>query len=665
MKKLITYIKRFIICFSLVAYIFPTLCASICSFRYIVNSNATVSAKENKKEFSAPLLNSSSTETLNKDNVQKFADTIFNQELRRFNVPGAVLSVVKDNHVLFEKGYGYSDIDKKTPVNPKTTVFRAASISKLFTATAVMQLKEKGKINLNENVNNYLKGFQIKDNFSKPVTLDNLLTHTGGFDERIIGESELDNYHQEKPLKDTLTARIRPIIREPGEAIQYSNYGMAVAGYAVESVSGTTFDKYMEDNILKPLHMNDSSFVFDKKTLANLSQGYDYKNGVYKKVPMYGNTFLPAGGLKTTADDMSKFMIAHLNNGTYDNTSILSKASIEDIHKKHFPLDKNIPCMCYGFAENYINGTRVLGQGGDDYGFHSMLYLIPGSNVGFFISTNGDNGAKICGDVAGQFMNRYYPQTKPQANMNNTANFNKSNLKNLEGAYIPSRYPRGEIGKLLMLMSQPINVKSTKDTLIIKYSNGQQDAYKETSPLLFKNVMGNSLTFITNKQGKISYMLNSGSTIALEKIQWYENLTLHKIIFVIFLVLFLSMAIAMILFNLKNRNNKKPLIFKYHRWVIAFICILNLVFLIGMAKECITLLSSLIFLTQLSKAVIYLLTIPIITTILTLGLIISICLYWHNKKSNLGTIIPNILIYCIFLAFTLYLNYWNLLGFKF
>lgn len=88
-------------------------------------------------------------------------------------------------------------------------------------------------------------------------------------------------------------------------------------------------------------------------------------------------------------------------------------------------------------------------------------------------------------------------------------------------------------------------------------------------------------------------------------------------------------------------------------------------FLIGMAKECITLLSSLIFLTELPKAAIYLLMIPIITTILTLGLIISICLYWHNKKSNLGTIIPNILIYCVFLAFTLYLNYWNLLGFKF
>lgn len=144
--------------------------------------------------------------------------------------------------------------------------------------------------------------------------------------------------------------------------------------------------------------------------------------------------------------------------------------------------------------------------------------------------------------------------------------------------------------------------------------------------------MGNSLTFIANKQGKISYMLNAGSNDVMNKIHWYENPTLHKIIFVFFLVLFLSMAIAMILFNLKNRNNKKPLIFKYHRWAIAFICILNVVFLIGMAKECITLLSSLIFLTELPKAAIYLLMIPIITTILTFGLIISICLYWHNKN---------------------------------
>ena len=136
-----------------------------------------------------------------------------------------------------------------------------------------MQLKEKGKVSLKEDVNKYLKDFKIENKYSKAVTLENLLTHTAGFDERIIGESQTKSYLQERSLKDNLISRLRPIIREPGEAPQYSNYGMSVAGYVVENMTGIPFDKYMEDNILKPLHMNNSSFAFNEKILDNLSQG--------------------------------------------------------------------------------------------------------------------------------------------------------------------------------------------------------------------------------------------------------------------------------------------------------------------------------------------------------------------------------------------------------
>ncbi len=665
MKKLITYMQKFLIIFVLVAYIFPVLCFPLFNLSSILNTQETVTAKNNNEKNPAPLLDDINKEPLNKDNVEKFADSIFNEQLKKFNVPGAVFTVVKDNNVLFEKGYGYSDIDKKTPVDPKTTVFRVASISKLFTATAVMQLKEKGKVNLKEDVNNYLKDFKIENKYSKPVTLENLLTHTGGFDERIIGESYTKSYLQEKPLKDNLISRLRPLIREPGEAPQYSNYGMSLAGYVVESMTGTPFDKYMEDNILKPLHMNNSSFSLNKKTLDNLSQGYDYKNGIYKKVPIYGEVLSPAGGLKTTADDMTKFMIAHLNHGTYDNTAILNKDTIDDMHKKHFPLDINIPGMCYGFSENYINGVRVITHLGDEYGFHSLLCLIPDSNLGFFISANSDSGANILGSTADQFMNKYSPQSKSQTNIDNKVNFTRSNLKELEGAYQSSRYPRKEIGKLVLLLSPPINIKSNSDTLILKYPGGQS-IYKEIEPLLFKNVeRGDTFAFKADKQGNISYILNDGSPIALEKIHWYENPTLHKIIFILFSVLFLGMSIVMILLNFKKKAAKESLLCKYHRWIIISICILNLVFLLGMAKECIALSSSLIFLPELPKMIIYLLAIPIITTIFTFGLMILTYVYWNREKSNSAILVRNIVLCCVFLIFSLFLNYWNLLGFRF
>jgi CubicO group peptidase (beta-lactamase class C family) len=661
MKKIITYIRRFIIVFTIVAYVFPILCFPAFSIYHFLNTKQTVAAKDNNQKNSIPLLNEDNREILNKDNIENFADHTFNEQLKKFNVPGAVFTVVKDNNVIFEKGYGYSDLDKKTPVDPKKTMFRLASISKLFTATAVMQLKEKGKISLKEDVNKYLRDFKIENKYSKPVTLENLLTHTAGFDEKFVGESQTRSYLQEKSLKDNLISHSRPLIREPGIVPQYSNYGMAVAGYAVESVSGVSFANYMENNLLKPLHMNNTSFIFDKKTLANLSQGYDYKNGIYKKVPLYGQTFLPSAGLKSTADDMAKFMIAHLNNGTYENSTILNKDSISDMHKNHFPTDINLPCMCYGFSENYINGVKVLMHGGNEYGFYSMLYLIPDSNLGFFISTNGDKGGAVCNTAAQQFMNRYYPQSRTQATANTEVEFAKSNLKKLEGTYMLNRHSKKDIGKLMMLLYPCAKIKSTKDALIVKFSN-IESTYKEIEPSIFKNMKkGDTFTFKSDKPGNV-YIINSGSATAYEKIQWYENPAMHKIIFALFSILFLFMSIIMILLKFKKKMAEEPKYFKHYRYIIFSTSILNLLFLLGMTKSMLSLSP---FLPELPNMIKYLLVIPIITTILSFGLLISTCVHWNKEKSNFSTNICTIVISCIFLIFSLYLNYWNLLGFKF
>lgn len=662
MKKVIAYTQRFLIIFILIAYIFPYFYSSADVIYHVFNTTQTVSAKETKEKSISPLLNNQNKEPLNKENVEKFADNTFNEQLKKLNVPGAVFAVVKDNTVLFEKGYGYSDVDKKTPVDPKTTVFRAASVSKPFTATAVMQLKEKGKVNLKEDVNNYLKDFKIKNTYSKPVTLENLLTHTGGFDERIVGE-QTKSYLEEKPLKDNLISHTRPIIREPGEAPQYSNYGMSVAGYAVESVSGTPFNKYVEDNIFKPLNMNNSSFAFNEKILNNLSQGYDYKNGMYKKVPVYGGVLPPAGGLKTTADDMTKFMIAHLNNGTYENTRILNKDTVEDMHKKHFSFNENTLGVCYGFSEEYTNGARIIYHRGDDYGFHSMLCLIPDSNIGFFISTNGEAGINMCVSIKDQFIAKYCSQANAKININDKANFVKSDLKKFEGSYQGTRYPRNEIGKLFLLMPSAINIKSTNDSLVIKYSGGE-DKYIEIEPLLFKNVKtGDAIAFKADKQGNIAYMLPEGLTVVFEKIHWYQNPTLHRIIFMSFTILFLLLLLVQVILIIKRKNDTKETL--RNKNITLLVCILNSLFLVSMIKECLSLSHMLMFLPELPKIVICLLFIPIINTILTLYLIISTFIYWNKRSDNFASKIWTVLVCCIFLIFNLYLNYWNLFGFKF
>src|SRR5512132_648905 len=211
---------------------------------------------------------------LTQTDFETFLDALIPSQLRNRNIAGAVVSVVKDGQVLFQKGYGYADVEEKKPVLPDQTLFRPGSISKLFTATAVMQLVEQGKLDLDRDVNDYLD-FPIPKTYPEPVTLRQLLTHTGGFEETlknlfVAHESDI------KPLRTYLVNEMPARIFPPGKIPSYSNYGFTLAGYIVERVSGEKFERYIENHILKPLGMNNSTFdqPLPPQLTSQMSKGY-------------------------------------------------------------------------------------------------------------------------------------------------------------------------------------------------------------------------------------------------------------------------------------------------------------------------------------------------------------------------------------------------------
>src|SRR5207249_3663291 len=223
------------------------------------------------------------------------------------------ISVVKDGKVLFAKGYGYADVEKKTPVSPETTLFRPGSISKTFTWTALMQQVELGKVNLDHDVNEYLD-FRIPATYSKPITVRNVMTHTPGLDETVeeLFVSDAKAFKQLGDyLKQYLPARIYP----PGTIPAYSNYGATLAGYIVQRVSGEPFDQYIDNHIFKPLSMERSTFrqPLPDALLPLMSKGYDVASQPAK--PFEHVEAAPAGSSSVTAMDMTHFMIAHLQNG--------------------------------------------------------------------------------------------------------------------------------------------------------------------------------------------------------------------------------------------------------------------------------------------------------------------------------------------------------------
>src|SRR5215468_7954854 len=271
---------------------------------------------------------------LTQADFETFLDALIPSQLRNRNIAGAVISVVKDGQVLFQKGYGFADVENRKPVLSDQTLFRPGSISKLFTATAVMQLVEQGKLDLDRDVNDYLD-FSIPKTYPDPVTLRQLLTHTGGFEET-LKNLFVAHGSDMKPLRTYLVNEMPARIFPPGKIPSYSNYGFTLAGYIVERVSGENFERYIENQILKPLRMNNSTFdqPLPAQLAPQMSKGYLSASKKPRDFEFVQEE--PAGALSTTAADMTRFMLAFLQDGAVDGVSILKPETVRQMEARQF-----------------------------------------------------------------------------------------------------------------------------------------------------------------------------------------------------------------------------------------------------------------------------------------------------------------------------------------
>ncbi len=327
-----------------------------------------------------------STHELTPSDIEAFLDGLMPLQLAREDVAGATISVVKGGKVIFAKGYGYSDVAKRTAVSPDNTIFRPGSVGKLITWTAVMQQVEQGKLNLDRDINDYLD-FKIPEAYGKPITLRNLMTHTPGFEE-LAEEVVVPGANDLKPLGDDLKHRIPARIFPPGVTPAYSNYGATLAGRILERVSGQPFNDYLDEHIFKPLGMSHSTCR--EPLPGNLSSlmSNGYKVASQPAEPFEFIEVLPAGSCSSTASDMAKFMIAHLQDGRFDGAQILRPETVQLMHSRQFGYHDDMNGMAGEFYEETRNGHRIIGHAGDTNFFHTDLHLIPDTGLGFFVSYN-------------------------------------------------------------------------------------------------------------------------------------------------------------------------------------------------------------------------------------------------------------------------------------
>lgn len=385
---------------------------------------------------------------------EKMTDEYMKKVLEEYKVAGAAVSVVKDGRIFFKKGYGYADINEKIAVSPDTTAFHICSVSKVFTATAAMQMVEQGKLSLDTDVNDYLTAFKVKNPFSKPVTLRTLLTHTSGFEDEtpLYLKSNGDVFFDSLPkLEDELKAYLPSVVYEPGTVCQYSIYGMALAGYLVEKASGKPFSDYVTDNILKPLDMKNSSYGLNKDIIRNMAKPYKY-NGVFNEDAYRLMSDHPSGSIIASASDMAAFMLMHLNNGEYNGKKLLNKDTAIEMHKHQYPNDGKLTGFGLGFYETMRNGRRTIEHGGYIPTFSSKMTMLPNENIGMFIAINTDS--KQSGRVCNKYVDKFYDFFTSEAENTEAEAALKADipldiaLDKINGSYIFDTYSRSDVTKL-------------------------------------------------------------------------------------------------------------------------------------------------------------------------------------------------------------------------
>lgn len=590
-----------------------------------------------------------------------FAQEAFSALADSFGVPGAVLAVVRGDSVLALEGTGYADLEARRPADPRRTLLRVGSLSKPVTATAVLQLWERGRLGLHADVNRYLERMQIPEAFGMPVTAHALLTHTAGFDERLFGAGARD---AAPDLAAYLAATLPPRIYPPGVLHLYSNHGYGLLGVLVEDVTGRPFDDYLDQNVFAPLGMTRSTFRQPPPAAlrGELATGYVRTGDGYAPLPFDYVAFAPAGSFTTTAADMARFMAFHLTGRTPEGSGgALADTTRRLMHGPRWQAHPAMDGMGYGFFRLGLGRYPALRHRGGWPGWSAQLVLVPAAGLGLFVAVNSDDGGfidalldRFAADVLGG------PLPPPDATPPGLA----ERLSVLTGTYRVARHAHGTFDKLAVLLGLPmpdLRVEALGDTALVLAGAGRR--LYEAVPYVFvePGLSPQRFYFETDASGR-AVRLHAESA-SLERVAWWEAAALHRLLLACCFVIFLS-AVAVWLGNrLRRRRRDVSGRLRRARGLAAGASALYLAFAAGLAVALLSLGPQGLF-QPFPFWVRALFALPLAAAVLGVLTVPAALLAWRDR---LGSPWSRFHYSAVALAAVLMipvLAYWNLLGFR-
>jgi CubicO group peptidase (beta-lactamase class C family) len=619
---------------------------------------------------------SSPANTQDNPELVDFCDSIFRSGLDEKMIPGGVVSIVKNGRILVAKGYGFADVESRIPIQADRTLFQIGSVGKALTAMAVLKLVDNGALNLNEDIRTYLDDLSFTKYFQSPVTLRHLLTHTAGINERVIGYAARASKDVQS-LEQHLEERFPKFFQEPGESISYSNYSYALAGLIVEKVSKVSFAQFIDENILSPLQMHQSTYLLpdDDKVSSNYAKGYGLRGESFIEQPIFYTHTSPAGGLNSTAVDMSNLIIMLLNNGIYQNKTILEKESVDLILSRQFSNHTKLMGYTLGFEEQNINGYSAAAKGGGTMGFTSLLLLIPEKQIGAFITTNVRSD-----DFIELFVEKFTEEfIKPKTEESLSTKIEPAaDLERFEGVYRNDRYNHHKsIENLASLFRDWLTVKINSSGFLTYSPSSNNREYEPVSPLVFQNRNNTNdfIVFKEDKRGKIDelYISTTFAGISVpqtyEKVPWFSTPNFINEFYLSFVPMFLLSYIFLplvwlflLIVRLKKkeflRNISLPRITHLPAFLFA---ILSIVYTFGYIGRILNIGSSLLF--GVPDALIKLNYIPFVLVFLLFPLSYFTFKIWSKKSGILLGRIYYSSYLLTSLIFIIFLYKWNFIGF--
>lgn len=362
--------------------------------------------------------------------IGEIVEPIIEKEIAA-GTPGAAFVFVRDGKVVYQRGFGVSDVATAKKVDPQQTVWPIASITKAVTAMAALQLVASGRVKLDDDLNSHLKRLQVPARGYSPLTLRHVLSHTGALDE--IPGRRYDGQQAPDMVAFLKGKLVR--YREPGKLTAYSTYGVALAGVLIEDVSGQSYADYLTQHIFKPASMSSARVMTRQGDEKGVATPYEIDDGRANVIPYEWYMTPPTSSMAATAADMGRLLLVHLAGGRAGNNEILSSRLVRAMHEQQATNHPDLPGWSLGFQLDKVNGVSIAEHGGDIGGFSALFALLPEKRAGFFIVNHGES-TDLRFRVKQALLDALYP-AKP-ANVPATNAKSPPTLADYAGRYISS-----------------------------------------------------------------------------------------------------------------------------------------------------------------------------------------------------------------------------------